>query len=111
MYRQLISTANGSLGEPFVYLLLHFAFEIIIQLPVLHRGSMKKPPHQTADHPALPLEQPANGTTRQMDHQVKPFLEGQGSMLPFLDEIGCMPAIVLYLLYHSHNPNVYNQAF
>ena len=46
-----------------------------------------------------------------MDHQVKPFLNGQGSMLPFLDEIGRMPAVVLYFLYNAHNPNVYNQAF
>jgi hypothetical protein len=104
--------ANGSLfGEPFVYFLLHLAFGIIIQLPLLFNGGPEDPPDQPIDHPALSLEKPAYRAARQVDGQLNPFFKGQRRKLSFLDKISRMPAVVLYFLYHSHSSGFYDQVF
>ena len=69
--------------------------QLVIRWPV-------KTLHEFVDHLALPLEKPADAAPGQMDGKHYPFLECQLCKLPFLDQIGCAAAIILYFFYHSH---------
>jgi hypothetical protein len=83
--------------------LLHLLLEVVIQPAFPAFGRMEKASHHTIYPAALPLEEPANRTSGEMNGKLDPFPNGQRGMLPFLDEVGGMTTVVLYFLYYSHN--------
>jgi hypothetical protein len=95
--------ATDPLFKASVYFLLQLTFVFVVQFFFPTFCGMEKSPYHTIYPAALLLEQPADGAPCKMDAQLDPFFDRECGMLPFLDEPGCMAAVVLYLLYYSHN--------
>jgi hypothetical protein len=99
------------LFESFFDLLLHPALVLLIQPAVSTFRPMKQIPDHDIDQPALPLEQPAKRTTRQVDTQFTPLPKAKRPDRPLFDQCRSLAAVILYLTYHSHNPSFTTSSF